>query len=288
MDYSLLLIPLVAFITGFVCSQAGVSGAFLLLPFQVSVLGFVNPSVNATNFLYNVIAIPGGIYRFSREKRMLWVLSFIIILGYIPGIYIGSLFRVTYLIEPKTFKLFIGFVLLYIALRLLKSALRPEKEVKKFDEKIKSHKGVKGDIKVEKTSFRRIIFYFWREKYSFSPFPVFLTAMLIGIVGGAYGVGGGILMSPLLITFFRLPVHTIAGANLLGTFFASLIGILSFTSLGFPPDITIGGLLGVGGLAGIYTGAKFQKYVPEIKIRLILGFLIIILSGRYIFQYFFQ
>jgi len=38
MDYSLLLIPLVAFITGFVCSQAGVSGAFLLLPFQVSVL----------------------------------------------------------------------------------------------------------------------------------------------------------------------------------------------------------------------------------------------------------
>jgi len=33
--------------------MAGISGAFLLLPFQMSVLGFSTPSVSATNFLYN-------------------------------------------------------------------------------------------------------------------------------------------------------------------------------------------------------------------------------------------
>jgi hypothetical protein len=41
--------------------MAGISGAFLILPFQMSVLGFVTPSVSATNFLYNVVGTPGGI-----------------------------------------------------------------------------------------------------------------------------------------------------------------------------------------------------------------------------------
>jgi hypothetical protein len=275
----------VSFIIGFLCSQAGVSGAFLLLPFQLSILGFVNPSVNATNFLYNIIAIPSGVYRYWREKRMIWVLALIIIAGYIPGIYLGSLLRITYLLEPKTFKLFIGFVLLYIGFRLLRSAIKPEKRVKRFDEKVKEHRGVKGVVKVERISVNRVVFDFWGEKSSFSPLLMFLTALVIGVIGGAYGVGGGALMSPLLVAFFHLPIHTVAGANLLGTFVASVIGIGSFTVLGYPPDLKIGLLLGSGGLAGIYAGARFQRYVPEVKIRFMLSILILLLSARYIIQF---
>lgn len=285
MDIPLSLIPIVSFIIGFLCSQAGVSGAFLLLPFQLSILGFVNPSVNATNFLYNIIAIPSGVYRYWREKRMIWVLALIIIAGYIPGIYLGSLLRITYLLEPKTFKLFIGFVLLYIGFRLLRSAIKPEKRVKRFDEKVKEHRGVKGVVKVERISVNRVVFDFWGEKSSFSPLLMFLTALVIGVIGGAYGVGGGALMSPLLVAFFHLPIHTVAGANLLGTFVASVIGIGSFTVLGYPPDLKIGLLLGSGDLAGIYAGARFQRYVPEVKIRFMLSILILLLSARYIIQF---
>ncbi len=55
------LVPvLVGFLVAILTAAAGVSGAFLLLPFQVSVLGFVSPSVSATNLVYNVIATPGG------------------------------------------------------------------------------------------------------------------------------------------------------------------------------------------------------------------------------------
>ena len=44
-------------------TPAGVSGAVLLLPFQVSVLGTPSPAVTPTNLLYNVIASPGALYR---------------------------------------------------------------------------------------------------------------------------------------------------------------------------------------------------------------------------------
>src|SRR5262245_35097051 len=49
-----------AFVIAAVTTPAGVAGAVLLLPFQVSVLGTPSPSATPTNLLYNVVACPGG------------------------------------------------------------------------------------------------------------------------------------------------------------------------------------------------------------------------------------
>ena len=70
-----LILLLVTFLVSALSAPAGVSGAFLLLPFQVSVLGFTSPAVSPTNLIYNVIATPGGVYRFVREQRVVWPLA---------------------------------------------------------------------------------------------------------------------------------------------------------------------------------------------------------------------
>ena len=62
--------PLVAFVISFFTSMGGVSGAFLLLPFQVSILGYSAPSVSATNQVFNIVAIPSGVYRYIKEGRI--------------------------------------------------------------------------------------------------------------------------------------------------------------------------------------------------------------------------
>ena len=54
-EVSPLVPPLVAFVVSFFTSMGGVSGAFLLLPFQMSFLGYVAPSVSATNQLFNIV-----------------------------------------------------------------------------------------------------------------------------------------------------------------------------------------------------------------------------------------
>ena len=48
-----------AYVIAVVATPAGISGAVLLLPFQVSVLGTPSPAVTPTNLLYNVAATPG-------------------------------------------------------------------------------------------------------------------------------------------------------------------------------------------------------------------------------------
>src|ERR1035441_2354127 len=74
-DCPVWLPPLVAFLVALLTTPAGISGAFLLLPFQMSVLGFVSRAVTPTNLVYNIFATPGGIYRYIHERRMNWALA---------------------------------------------------------------------------------------------------------------------------------------------------------------------------------------------------------------------
>ena len=46
-----------------------ISGAVLLLPFQVSILGTPSPAVTPTNLLYNVLSTPGALYRYRRQHQ---------------------------------------------------------------------------------------------------------------------------------------------------------------------------------------------------------------------------
>jgi len=122
-DVSPFLPPLVAFFISLFTSTGGVSGAFLLLPFQMSVLHFTSPAVSATNQLFNIVAIPSGVYRYIREGRMVWPLTWVVIAGTLPGVLIGAILRVRYLPDPVRFKLFAGVVLLYIGGRLVRDLL---------------------------------------------------------------------------------------------------------------------------------------------------------------------
>ncbi len=93
--------PLVALVVSFFSSMGGISGAVLLLPFQMSVLGFTSPAVSSTNLVFNIVAIPGGIYRYAREGRLLRPLTWVVVAGTAPGVVLGELVRLTWLPDPE-------------------------------------------------------------------------------------------------------------------------------------------------------------------------------------------
>ncbi|MBF0530564.1 MAG: sulfite exporter TauE/SafE family protein [Deltaproteobacteria bacterium] len=306
-DVALWIPPLVAFVISFFTSMGGVSGAFLILPFQVSVLNFTSPAVSSTNLVFNIVAIPSGIYRYLKEDRMSWPLTWVVVVGTLPGVIIGAWVRILYLPDPRTFKLFVGLVLLYVGIKLVVEMLSQRKKNGDFntpkitEELLKTAmkgKGADGKplarVKTLEFTMTRISYEFYGEIFSFPTWTVFSLAFAVGIVGGIYGIGGGAIIAPFFVAILRLPIYTVAGAALTGTFITSVFGVIfyQFVAASFaPPNLTVapdwllGALFGIGGLAGIYCGARMQKYMPALFIKIMLAVIIWGTGGQYVVQY---
>ena len=308
---SVLYSPLISQVISFFGSMGGISGAFILLPYQMSVLGYTAPSVSGTNHVFNIFAIPSGVYRYVKEGRMAWPLTWVVIAGTLPGVFIGYYLRVRFLPDPRTFKFFVGCVLLYIGVRIFKELLGGNRgqsaAAKALEEKFKARTaeikkerhskmaaGIPADavVKTISVSLRKVEYAFWGERFSFNPLGMFGLAFVVGIIGGAYGIGGGAIIAPFCVAFFNLPIYTIAGATLMGTFITSVAGALFFSILPATngaspmPDWPLGILFGVGGFIGMYLGAKTQKYMPQKFIKVFVGSAIMFLAIKYIVQYF--
>ena len=298
--------PLVSFVISFFTSMGGVSGAFLLLPFQISFLGYTNPSVSSTNQLFNIVAIPSGVYRYWKEGRMVWPLTWVVIVGTLPGVFIGAVVRVAYLPDPKNFKLFAALVLLYIGFRLVTDLVRKktggqskESVEERFQAMVKQHRSTSAGqveaaaVKVTHFNMKRLGYSFYGENYDVSIWGILSLSFIVGIIGGVYGIGGGAIIAPFFVTFFRLPVYTVAGAALMGTFVTSVAGVSFYQAIApfYPdmsvaPDWALGILFGLGGMVGMYLGARCQKFIPAKAIKWMLASIILFTGGRYVLAFF--
>jgi len=234
--------------------------------------------------LFNVTGTPGGVYRYIKECRFAWPLALIIVPGIIPGVLIGYNIRIRFLPDPKSFKFFVGLVLLFVTFKLLKDGWT--QKTGKQEESCSIEDRVDNvSLSVKKTHFD-----FRSITHTFSTCAMLGLAFVVGIVGGVYGIGGGSIIAPFLMTFFNLPVYTIAGAVLLGTFTSSVAGVAFYSLIPLngtvaPPDWILGILFGAGGLSGMYFGAKTQKYIPEKWIKIVLGTIVFTVASRYIWQF---
>jgi uncharacterized protein len=245
-----------AFVIAVAASPAGISGAVLLLPFQVSVLGTPSPAVTPTNLLYNIIATPGAIYRYWRQGQTGGRITAVLVAGTLPGVIAGSIIRVELLPGARVFDLVVGSVLTplgaWTALSRPTQTQQPE-----------------------------------RHQRSLSSLVLVVLSAVVGCVGGIYGIGGGSILAPILIGSGRKPAE-VAPAALLSTFVTSAAGVITFTILSIgqhsnvAPSWPTGIALGIGGLAGAYTGARIQARLPDLAIRRIMGTLVVAIGIRYL------
>ncbi|WP_197907469.1 sulfite exporter TauE/SafE family protein [Mycolicibacterium alvei] len=238
-------------------APVGVSGAVFLLPIQLTVLQVPSPAVTPTNLLFNIVAIPGALLRYRTHAPLRSALTTVLLIGTLPGVVIGALVRVFLIPGPQVFRLVVaGFLLLlgiWLCLQRNRNATTP------------SHRPLSRGSTVA-------------------------VALGVGVIGGIYGIGGGSLLSPILVGR-GLPIATVAPATLVSTFITSIAGaityvILAITTTGhhIAPNWTIGLIAGAGGLVGGYLGARMQPHLPERALRWGLGVLAIATATLYAIQ----
>ncbi|MCL3861924.1 sulfite exporter TauE/SafE family protein [Actinotalea sp. K2] len=113
--------------------------------------------------------------------------------------------------------------------------------------------------------------------------PPWLTLALIGVLGGAlsgaFGVGGGILMVPLLITLGGMDQRRAAATSLVAIVPASIAGSATYLANG-RGDLLVALVVAVGGVTGSYLGARLLRRIPLTWLRWMFVTLLVVVAAR--------
>jgi uncharacterized protein len=106
---------------------------------------------------------------------------------------------------------------------------------------------------------------------------IFLAACLVGICSGLFGVGGGVLLVPLLALLFGFEQHVAQGTSLVAL--VPPTGLLAFLNYSHVHEVswTVGLLIMPGVFAGGLYGSRLaQKLSPRRMRRVFAGFLFVL------------
>ncbi len=106
-----------------------------------------------------------------------------------------------------------------------------------------------------------------------------VTGVIGGILSGAFGVGGGILMVPLLIGLTGMDQKRAAATSLVAIIPTAIAGSATYFANG-EVDLVVALLVAIGGVAGAYLGAKLLKRIPVVWLRWLFIVLLIAIAIR--------
>jgi len=100
-----------------------------------------------------------------------------------------------------------------------------------------------------------------------------------GLTSGLLGVGGAVIMVPLLVAVLKLPQHHAQGTSLAVTIFTAAAALIGYSEAGHL-DWVMAGLLIAGSVLGAPAGARAGQNLPARRMRRWFGVLMIVVGIR--------
>ncbi len=105
----------------------------------------------------------------------------------------------------------------------------------------------------------------------------FLIGFLAGIFGGLVGLGGGVIMIPLMVGVLKLDQHKAHGTSLVALVFTGISGAVAYGVKG-TVDVTAAVLMAATAIITARAGAHFAHSLPEWKLKRSFGGFLIAVS----------
>jgi hypothetical protein len=237
------LISVAVFAAALLFAIAGHTGASAYLAI-FGLLGLAPAEIKPSVLTLNIVVGIVAVYKFARAGHFSWRLIWPFILTSIPFSFLGGLIT----LPTPVYRVLVGVVLVYASFRML------------FDVAKKS--GNRPGLP-----------------------PIWLSLLLgvaIGFTGGLIGIGGGVLLSPVLLLSQWAGPQLTAGTISVFVLVNSISGLLGYWSASpdLPPQLPVWGVVA---LAGGWIGAEIgSRRLSAATIRRMLG-LILLLAGLRMF-----
>jgi uncharacterized protein len=101
-----------------------------------------------------------------------------------------------------------------------------------------------------------------------------MTAFLAGLIGSLTGLGGGVVLVPVLTLFFKVDIRYAIGASLVSVIATSSGAAAAYVKEGFS-NIRIGMFLEIATTMGALLGAFIATWVPTSTIAIVFGLMLL-------------
>ena len=239
----MILFYFLLFAVAFLYSSVGHGGASGYLALG-AIFDLAKEVMRPTALLLNLFVSLTSFIQFYRGKHFIFKIFLPLAIASVPMAFLGG--RID--IDTGTYKIVLGILLLVPIIRFLFFPNIPVTEIRK------SHVGIS-----------------------------ILMGAIIGFISGVIGIGGGIILSPLLLLLKWTDQKQTAAISALFIFVNSLSGLIGQWTKGIDFNTNMIGYVVVafaGGLCGAYFGAmKFNQNV----LRILLALVLILASYKLIF-----
>lgn len=213
----------------------GVGGGILLVPFLVLVRHVPQKVAQATSLVMVAMAAAAGATRYALAGNVAWLPGLVILVGGLAGAWVGA--HIVQRSPHVVLQVLFGVLLVAAGLRLLVPA--------------------QGSGTLVDTA----------PHLALLPSLGYVMAGLgMGFLSALFGIGGGILLVPILVTGFDYSIYLAAGTSLAVMVPIALLGAVRLTRPGFT-QWTTGARYGLGAIGGALVGASIALAVSQSLIQ---------------------
>lgn len=105
------------------------------------------------------------------------------------------------------------------------------------------------------------------------------TGLVAGILSGLLGIGGGIILVPIMVAYFAMTQHKAQGTSLAVIIPAGIVGSIMYGFHG-NVDLFLAANLIIGGIIGATLSARIVNKIPAHRLKQLFGIMLLLVGVR--------
>jgi uncharacterized protein len=255
------LLPIFGLLIGILASMTGVGGGAIIVPLLSLLYAFSPASAIGTSLATIIFTAVAATITYWRQKRIFYRTGILLAIATAPGAVIGA--YLTTVISATVLSIVFGVFLIGVAVKMLMGVFSKPKNAAAASQQSE-----------------RELFHLRRNKIYLAVFLGFLA----GIASGLLGVGGGLILVPLIVFTLGVDMHIAVATSMFTIIFTSLSGITQHYLLG-NINFTYAFLLGAGSMLGTQIGAYVYKKASSRMLKGTFAVILLAISIEMIVKY---